>query len=95
MLDLWLGKLKQDEQDRKHWKKVTTYYWMTIPLMVGARLGVEYIMLKGYHRRNSLLRAMAFQRGLGLGMVLLIIPIHQSLEYTMRIGYKHFILAYS
>lgn len=35
-----------------------------------------------------LMRAMAYKKGIGLGTALLIVPIHTTIEYCRKIGYK-------
>jgi hypothetical protein len=34
------------------------------------------------------LRAMAYKKGIGLGTALLVVPIHKTIEYCRKMGYK-------
>lgn len=91
ILKQWMGSLPQDDHDLKEWQNLKFYFYTSPILLIGARLLGDYAM-KTELRKNKYVRAMIYKKGIGLGCVLMLIPLHQTVKYTMKVGYKQFIL---
>ncbi|CAD8148604.1 unnamed protein product [Paramecium octaurelia] len=94
-----LFQFQQDEYDKKQWSKLQYQILLSIPLVLSARIVSEYLNanVEFSKQRPTLwikfLRAMAYKKGIGLGTALLVIPIHKTIEYSRKLGYKHYILS--